>query len=128
MAELDSESVKFSKKDIAVRITCVLLILLLFCFVFYIISTWNRVNSAKVGIDELSDSVFVSTEIRLVIGVDTKSIDIYADNQRYSYDIKSYEDNVMTYIDDKGKERYILILDKDTVYIEVLNEVCEREK
>ena len=126
MAELDSESVKFSKKDIAVRITCVLLILLLFCFVFYIISTWNRVNSAKVGIDELSDSVFVSTEIRLVIGVDTKSI--YADNQRYSYDIKSYEDNVMTYIDDKGKERYILILDKDTVYIEVLNEVCEREK
>ncbi len=128
MSEIRSESVKFSKKDIAVRIVCVLLIILFVLFVLYVVNTWNRVNSAKVKVDELCNSVFVSNKMDLILSGKMDSLDMYIDGQRYCYGIKMYEDNVITYIDDKGKDRYILILSKDMVYVEVYNEVCEREK
>ena len=43
MSEIRSESVNFSKKDIAVRIVCVLLIILFVLLVLYVVNTWNRV-------------------------------------------------------------------------------------
>lgn len=128
MSEMQAATVNLSKKDIAIRLISVLLILFIVVFVIYAFCTWNRVNSVKVEKDKLCNGVFISSKIRLVIGSEMEDINIYLDNEPYCYSVEEYEDNVLTYIDENGKERYILIMDEDTVYLEVENEVLEREK